>query len=928
MVQDLKRGESLARDTTGGIVENTPGIIRPSFFTVTTSLRSLLRCAAVALPLTVDIETRSGHIACLGLTDSKEWGLCIPFMCVEHQEGYWTLDEEAEIIFLLYLLLTHKNVFVIGQNFLYDAQYIHKAWHFTPHFVRDTMLAHHTCYSTLQKGLDFLASMYCKKYTYWKSESKDWDPKVGEDQLWLYNLKDLQYTHEVDEVEQEAIAKLTAGGWTKLPQVQAFQQALFWPVLEAMQRGVRIDTKRRSDYDLFLQSEISRREEWFRAVLGHPLNPRSAPQTKALFYEDFRQKVIKDRKTGNPTLDEEALTQIGEREPLLLPLIRRITEHRSLGVFLSTFVRAALDPDNRMRCSYNIAGTATYRFSSSENAFGNGSNLQNLPKGGDDDDTGLELPNIRELFIPDPGFEFFDIDLSSADLRIVVWESDEREMKAILREGKNPYVEIAKEFYHDPTITKQHPKYRHFKSFAHGCITAGHELLTTEGWVKVEDYEDGTPIMVCSPQEERSWFEVPSSFTRDLGVHFHSITGQSSNFEFTYDHRMPYTTDDSDNLRSQGIESIPSSARIPYTTLYEGRHLPPSEEFVRLVAALQADGTIDPHGNVMFHFRKERKILRMRLLLLLYEHNENVQGDGSTVFYVPRRAADFAKHGKSAGPYLLNWRGEALDAFLDEAQHWDGWAGGTVQCHISSVDKEHCEWIQTIARLRGRGSQITLQRSAEDNRKDLYRVTMNSRKFLNLSSTSRESYETAPRAVYCPTTSTGFFLLRRNGCIVVSGNTHYLGTAQGLAQRLGLTVHETERTQQWYFGRFPRIKAYQQGIIDQINKRHFIENIFGYRCYFFDRIDNATYRKGAAWLPQSTIACLINRIWVKLRAALPQVQVLLQVHDSLAGQYPSYLGEWARKRIVEESAIELPYSEPLTIPVGIKHSTISWGACE
>ena len=56
-------------------------------------------------------------------------------------------------------------------------------------------------------------------------------------------------------------------------------------------------------------------------------------------------------------------------------------QHRSLGVFLSTFCLMPLDTDGRMRCSFNVCGTETMRFSSSENAFGTGGNLQNIPKG-------------------------------------------------------------------------------------------------------------------------------------------------------------------------------------------------------------------------------------------------------------------------------------------------------------------------------------------------------------------------------------------------------------------------------------------------------------------------------------------------------------------------------------------------------------------
>ena len=83
------------------------------------------------------------------------------------------------------------------------------------------------------------------------------------------------------------------------------------------------------------------------------------------------------------------------------------------------------------------------------------------------------LPNIRKLFVPDPGYTFFDIDLDSADLRIVVWESDCKEMKQMFAEGLKPYVEVAKEYYRDPTITKSHPAYALFKALCHGTNYLG-----------------------------------------------------------------------------------------------------------------------------------------------------------------------------------------------------------------------------------------------------------------------------------------------------------------------------------------------------------------------------------------------------------------------------------------------------------------------
>jgi DNA polymerase I len=132
-----------------------------------------------------------------------------------------------------------------------------------------------------------------------------------------------------------------------------------------------------------------------------------------------------------------------------------------------------------MRCSFNVAGTETYRFSSSKNAFGTGMNLQNIPKGGDTGDLedSLELPNIRELFIPDPGMTACDVDLDSADARIVAWESDCQWLKKCFKEGKKPYVEIMKEYYQDDSKNKKSAEYPLFKSLCHGT----HYLGTAEG---------------------------------------------------------------------------------------------------------------------------------------------------------------------------------------------------------------------------------------------------------------------------------------------------------------------------------------------------------------------------------------------------------------------------------------------------------------
>jgi len=621
-VQDLRRaaGEAKSGELIRPYYET---IIRPEYSFAFSKLRHLhLLADSAPLPLAVDIETRLGHIACIGIAWATHEALCIPLMLSGKPEGYWSEAEELGLMWELYLLLTHPNAQCIFQNGLYDLQYFLRHLRYAPRMTQDTMLSQHTCFPTLPKSLGFLSSMYCQNHRYWKDDGKEWNQKVqGEEALWTYNGEDCGRTFEIAPVLAKTVTQLG------LDEVHDFQQFLVWPVLHTMNKGVRIDLKQRQKFALELSDELAKREQWFIDALGHPLNPRSPAQLKRLFYEDFKLPVQRSRQTGEPTLNDEALNRLAEKEPLIKPLVRKILECRSIGVFLGTFVNAALDRDQRMRCSYNIAGTDTFRFASRENAFGSGTNLQNIPKGGDTDGGELELPNVRSLFIPDPGYTFFDTDLSSADLRVVVWESDEVEMKRMLAEGLDPYTEVAKEFYHDKSITKKDHRRQKFKSFCHG--------------------------------------------------------------------------------------------------------------------------------------------------------------------------------------------------------------------------------------------------------------------------------------------------------------TNYLGTARGLAMRLGLSVREAENTQAWYFRRFPRIRDWQEALKEHIKRHHFVQNGFGYRCYFFDRIDDDVFRRAAAWIPQSSVGCYINRIWVRWVCFIPEVEILLQVHDSLAGQIPTMDREpLLRQMLAEAGKVSIPYSDPLIIPLGVKTSEVSWGDCE
>jgi uracil-DNA glycosylase family 4 len=440
-VHDLRR--AFTESATPEI--NTPAYdftIRPSYEAVISRLSHLIACASNApLRLALDLETRGGHIACLGIAWSRLDALCIPFMCVENPLGYWSVEQEFEIVKLLRKLTRMPGVEIVGQNFLYDAQYFARYWGFAPEVHMDTMLAHHLCWPGMPKGLDFLSSMYCTFHQYWKQEGKLWDPRTTpEEQLWVYNCKDAVITWECSHALDGVITQLD------LRAQFVFQMQVFHTIFRVMLRGVAVDHALRQTLTLSLLEMVAQREHKAQYLSGRGMNFRSPKQLGEYFYDTLHLPEQRNRKTGKRTCDEDALKVLAQREPLARRLIHCIIEARSLGA-ASNVVQTPLDQDRRLRCSYNVAGTVTFRFSSSENAFGSGTNLQNITKGKRSEETGLELPNLRRLIVPDGGKLVVDVDLDRADLQVVVWEADDADLKAKLREGVDIHVENAKDIF-------------------------------------------------------------------------------------------------------------------------------------------------------------------------------------------------------------------------------------------------------------------------------------------------------------------------------------------------------------------------------------------------------------------------------------------------------------------------------------------------
>lgn len=173
--------------------------------------------------------------------------------------------------------------------------------------------------------------------------------------------------------------------------------------------------------ELRLLGELAKR-------LGHPINPNSTPQLRALFFDELKYKPTKWTDGGKsgikqPSTDAEVLEEFARAG---CPYSKLILEARSVVKTRSTYIEtplALVDDNLRLHTKLLQQGTVTGRLSSRE------PNLQNLPR--PDNDT----CHIREAFIAPPGKVLLVADYEQLEMRIMAHFSQDPKMIKAITDG-------------------------------------------------------------------------------------------------------------------------------------------------------------------------------------------------------------------------------------------------------------------------------------------------------------------------------------------------------------------------------------------------------------------------------------------------------------------------------------------------------------
>ncbi len=569
----------------------------------------------------------------------------------------------------------------------------------------------------------------------------------------------------------------------------------------------------------------------------------------------------------------------------------------------------------RNTCHWSPGGTKTFRNKSGMLIGDIGSNLQN------------PSDDICRIYIPDDGKEFIQVDCAGAEALIVAWECEDGRFRSLFTNGIKPHTFVAMNLFQPewkkeqpfdvqhlcslsiPDLAK-HPEWkalskiikntheRYFigKKTCH-CFSADHEVLTKDGWKLVSEKPEEIAVW---NKESKISFEKVSWNEFEYDGKFIEIEGKTISQRVTENHRLITMWGDKwkELTAEETLSYRHTSFRFPCNGLYSG-NLKLEEAQIQLLCAIQADGTYT-QNRTRFHFRKERKMYRLKeILRKLSISFESGYYDADDSFRIYFDTPEFVKEWlpeKKFTKQFLNLCGENLDTILKEIFYWDGhvqYNGSNAHWYFSK-ELSNVELIKTIAHLRGKQAIYNFEA-------EVYRLSLNNRKFSVLQNKIKAELSLWPEKVYCPTTSTGYFLVRRNGKISVTGNSfNYCKTAASFRfdvlkeaeGKIMLSLHQAELFESIYHYLFPEIKKWQKTTEETIKATRTLRNLFGHPMHFGSHITDKIIREGVAWVPQSTVGEIGANAFRDMQRYIEdenksEWDVLNLKHDSILCQAPA-----------------------------------------
>lgn len=318
------------------------------------------------------------------------------------------------------------------------------------------------------------------------------------------------------------------------------------------------------------------------------------------------------------------------------------------------------------------------------------------------------------------------------------------------------------------------------------CLTGDHEVLTPDGWIRLDAFAGTIKEILCwNAKTEILSFQKAKGVQFDYKGEMYCYEQQRVSQIATPDHRMPVLGKDGTWTEKTVGEIGEHQTKIAFTgrRLQQPRAHASAE--LRILIMTQADGHYTSDGALRFHFSKERKKERCEKLLhdceIPHTYKNNADGTSTITIkpaYIPIWLRTFKS--KTFGFWLLD---EPADVVFDELAFWDGYAASKNSMQYTTTNRQNADVVQACALCAGYSATLLEKKRSQDGWSTAYYVNIwrnpGQGTGLRKDQISRVAHD---GPVYCAETPTGFFAVRRNGKVWITGNSGRNVQMQNLKQ--------------------------------------------------------------------------------------------------------------------------------------------------
>lgn len=329
------------------------------------------------------------------------------------------------------------------------------------------------------------------------------------------------------------------------------------------------------------------------------------------------------------------------------------------------------------------------------------------------------------------------------------------------------------------------------------CYDEETEVLTESGFIPFRDVTFETEV--AEYREDGSiGFVKPTAIVNDPyeGDMVQFFTdGSTARIDLlvTPNHRMIRRSVSTDQIEVQEAKDAVFSQRnnIPLAGRLNGDT--ELTDLERLRIAFQADGSFVSRPErysgkrtgtlpIRFTLKKERKQKRLEAILerlgIPYTvHEPTGDREGYKQYWCPLPASwemsktfDWVSFADKSGKWA--------DAFMEEISVWDGTLKGNCICY-TSVDEFNADIVQAVASIAGMRASKSVYEDSREDRKDTFSIIASPKNTRVGTRIGKEIVHYSGR-IYCISVPSKMVIVRRNGCVVVCGNTeHSVTTSWG-----------------------------------------------------------------------------------------------------------------------------------------------------